>query len=119
MAERRLISYALWRAGTAEGDRLTLGVYVSSVHELTVIPLQPQLIQGGKVLSTGEDYTVNGAFSAGIAYVTLSPISLVSRIECFAVTFRPVCLLVIIVLFNLTHLPNRRMLVQRGELLHP
>ncbi|EIW63513.1 uncharacterized protein TRAVEDRAFT_69488 [Trametes versicolor FP-101664 SS1] len=29
----------------------------------------PQLIQGGKVLSTGADYTVNGVFSAGIAYL--------------------------------------------------
>ncbi|KAI9068282.1 hypothetical protein FKP32DRAFT_175231 [Trametes sanguinea] len=29
----------------------------------------PQLIQGGKVLSTGEDYTSNGPFSAGIAYL--------------------------------------------------
>ncbi|KAI0645548.1 hypothetical protein C8Q79DRAFT_911084 [Trametes meyenii] len=29
----------------------------------------PQLIQGGKVLSTGQDYTSNGPFSAGIAYL--------------------------------------------------
>ncbi|KAI0745713.1 hypothetical protein C8Q76DRAFT_639600 [Earliella scabrosa] len=29
----------------------------------------PQLIQGGKVLSTGEDYVSNGPFSAGIAYL--------------------------------------------------
>ncbi|OCH95100.1 hypothetical protein OBBRIDRAFT_831202 [Obba rivulosa] len=29
----------------------------------------PQLIQGGNVLSTGDDYTSNGVFSAGIAYL--------------------------------------------------
>ncbi|EPQ57056.1 hypothetical protein GLOTRDRAFT_58158 [Gloeophyllum trabeum ATCC 11539] len=29
----------------------------------------PQLIQGGKVISTGQPYTSNGPFSAGIAYL--------------------------------------------------
>ncbi|KAI0743587.1 hypothetical protein C8Q80DRAFT_1056624, partial [Daedaleopsis nitida] len=29
----------------------------------------PQLIQGGKVLSTGQDFVSNGPFSAGIAYL--------------------------------------------------
>ncbi|KAH9895123.1 hypothetical protein C8Q73DRAFT_693160 [Cubamyces lactineus] len=29
----------------------------------------PQLIQGGKVLSTGQDFTSNGPFAAGIAYL--------------------------------------------------